>query len=157
VIRTIIKREFLDNILSFKSIACVLVAIILTTVSTVFLTSDYQLRLKDYRAGVTLKEKNLEQVPVYSYLATSAFGLKYFYPFVKQISRDENPSSPFQFNIRSITNKPIDYYSVPIFEEKEIKPGDRIINALPYISLLVLYNLILFARIFYKFQSYDVQ
>ena len=73
MIRTIIKREFLDNLLSFKFIACVLVAIILTTVSTVFLMSDYQARLKDYRTGVTLNEENLKKVPVYSYLAFKVF------------------------------------------------------------------------------------
>lgn len=73
MIRTIIKREFLDNLLSFKFIACVVVAIVLTTVSTVFLTSDYQARLKDYRAAVTLNEANLKKVPVYSYLAAKVF------------------------------------------------------------------------------------
>jgi ABC-type transport system involved in multi-copper enzyme maturation permease subunit len=73
MIRTIIKREFLDSILSFKFIACVLVAIILATVSTVFLTSDYQARLKDYRTGVTLNEESLKKVPVYSYLALKVY------------------------------------------------------------------------------------
>jgi len=73
MIRTIIKREFLDNILSFKFIACVLVAIILTSVSTVFLRSDYLARLEDYRTGVTLNERNLKEVPVYSYLAPKVF------------------------------------------------------------------------------------
>jgi ABC-type transport system involved in multi-copper enzyme maturation permease subunit len=73
MLKAIIRREFLDNILSFKFVACVLVAIILATVSTVFLTSDYQARLKDYRTGVTLNEENLKQVPVYSYLTLKVF------------------------------------------------------------------------------------
>jgi ABC-type transport system involved in multi-copper enzyme maturation permease subunit len=73
LIGTIVKREFLDNLLSFKFIACVLVAIILATVSAIFLTGDYQARLKDYRAGVTLNEENLKHVPVYSYLNLKVF------------------------------------------------------------------------------------
>jgi len=80
-----------------------------------------------------------------------------FISFVKHISGDEKLTSPFQFDIRSITSKPIDYNAVPKFEEKDIKPGDRIKDALPYVALLVLYNLFLFAVIFYKFQNYDVR
>ena len=73
MIRTIIKREFLDNILSFKFIACVLVAIVLTIVSVAFLTSDYQARLKDYNVGVALNDTNLKRIRVYSELAPKVF------------------------------------------------------------------------------------
>ena len=73
MIKTIIKREFLDNILSFKFIACVLVAIILTVVSTVFLMSDYKARLMDFHASVALNDENLKKVPVYSYLELKVF------------------------------------------------------------------------------------
>jgi len=80
-----------------------------------------------------------------------------FISFVKQISGDKEPSSPFQFDIRSITNKPIDYNAIPKFEEKEIRPGERIKEALPYVALLALYNLFLFTFVFYKFGRYDVR
>jgi len=73
MIRTIIKRECLDNILSFKFMACVLVAIILSIISVVFLTNDYQARLKDYRTGVTINEESMKHVPVYSHLALKVF------------------------------------------------------------------------------------
>jgi ABC-type transport system involved in multi-copper enzyme maturation permease subunit len=80
-----------------------------------------------------------------------------FVSFVKQISGDKTPSSPFQFNIRSITDKPVDFNAIPKFEEREIQPGERIKDALPYLGLLALYNLFLFAFVFYKFQTYDVR
>ena len=73
MIWTIVKREFLDNLLSFKFIACVVVAILLSTVSAIFLTNDYKARLKDYRTGVALNEENLKHVPVYSFLAPRVF------------------------------------------------------------------------------------
>lgn len=73
MIRTVIKREFLDNILSFKFIACVLVAVILIVISTSFLTNDYKDRLKDYNVGVAAAKEALMKVPVYSYLEVRIF------------------------------------------------------------------------------------
>jgi ABC-type transport system involved in multi-copper enzyme maturation permease subunit len=73
MIRTIIKREFLDNFLSFKFIACVVVAIVLTFVSTALLTNDYRASLKDYEAGIALSNDSLKRVPVYSYLTFKVF------------------------------------------------------------------------------------
>jgi ABC-type transport system involved in multi-copper enzyme maturation permease subunit len=68
MIRTIIKREFLDNLLSFKFIACVLVAIIVSLASTSILTRDYQDRLRNYDKGVASAKEALTRIPVYSCL-----------------------------------------------------------------------------------------
>jgi ABC-type transport system involved in multi-copper enzyme maturation permease subunit len=66
MVGTIIKREFQDNILSFKFIACVLVAIVVISICTFVLTADYQDRLKNYDKGVALAQKALSGVPTYS-------------------------------------------------------------------------------------------
>jgi ABC-type transport system involved in multi-copper enzyme maturation permease subunit len=71
MIRTVVKREFLDNILSFKFMACVLVAIIFIIVSTFFLADDYRSRLDDYNRGVANAQDYLRKIPVYSYLEVS--------------------------------------------------------------------------------------
>jgi ABC-type transport system involved in multi-copper enzyme maturation permease subunit len=68
MIRTIIKREFLDNILSFKFIACVLVAVVLVAVSTVIQAGNYLDRLNDYNKGTALTRADLAKVPAYSFL-----------------------------------------------------------------------------------------
>jgi len=73
MIKTIIKREFLDNILSFKFIACVLVAVVLVSISTIVLSNDYRDRLEDYNKGVAVARENLAKVPVYSYLEVGIF------------------------------------------------------------------------------------
>ena len=73
MIGTIAKREFLDNLLSFKFIACVLTAIILIVFSVTFLANDYQSRLKDYDLGVSASQAALTKVPVYSYLEIRIF------------------------------------------------------------------------------------
>jgi ABC-type transport system involved in multi-copper enzyme maturation permease subunit len=68
LIKTIIKREFLDNILSFKFIACVLVAIVVSLASTSILTQDYKDRLRNYDKGVVSAKEELTRIPVYSCL-----------------------------------------------------------------------------------------
>ncbi len=73
MIRTIIKREFLDNLLSFKFIACVLVAVVLTSVSTVILAGDYRDRVDDYSKGTASAREALSKVPAYSFLAVTIY------------------------------------------------------------------------------------
>jgi ABC-type transport system involved in multi-copper enzyme maturation permease subunit len=73
MIRTIIEREFLDNILSFKFVACILVAVVLTAVSTVVLAGDYRDRLDDYSKGMASARDALSKVPAYSFLAVGIY------------------------------------------------------------------------------------
>ena len=73
MVKTIIKRELLDNILSFKFMACVLVALILSIISTIVLTKDYQARLVDYNKGVAIAQEKLSKIPVYSYLEAEIY------------------------------------------------------------------------------------
>jgi hypothetical protein len=73
MIKTIIKREFLDNLLSFKFIACVLVAIMVSLASTSILTHDYQDRLRNYDTGIASAKEALTKIPVYSSLVVKLF------------------------------------------------------------------------------------
>jgi ABC-type transport system involved in multi-copper enzyme maturation permease subunit len=73
MIRTIIRREFLDNILSFKFAACVLVAIVLAVFSTIFQTGNYLDRLADYNKGDAAARNRLTQVPAYSFLRVEVY------------------------------------------------------------------------------------
>ena len=73
LIRTIVKREFLDNLLSFKFIACVVVAIVISLTSTAILTRDYQDRMRNYDKGVASAKEALTKIPVYSALKVRLF------------------------------------------------------------------------------------
>lgn len=73
MIQTIIKREFLDNILSFKFIACVLVAIVITSICMAVQSRDYRDRLKNYDAGVASANEKLTAVPAYSCLTVEVY------------------------------------------------------------------------------------
>lgn len=76
---------------------------------------------------------------------------------VKQKAGILQDPSPFFFNYRAITGKPIDPRDLPIFEDRSIPFGERLRDALPYLGLLILYNLFLLALVFYKFRTYDVR
>jgi ABC-type transport system involved in multi-copper enzyme maturation permease subunit len=57
----------------------------------------------------------------------------------------------------AMTDKSLDANSVPRFEDKYQKLTERMKDALPYVSMLTLYNLFLFVLVLYKFQRYDVR
>ena len=90
MIGTIVKREFLDNLFSFKFIACVLVAIILTTISTIVHVNDYCDRLDDFNKGMASAQDALTQVPAYSFLKIDIYkrpsALSIFIPGVEDES-----------------------------------------------------------------------
>jgi ABC-type transport system involved in multi-copper enzyme maturation permease subunit len=76
---------------------------------------------------------------------------------VKNRAGAQQDPSPFFLNFRVMTDKPIDPSVLPNFEDKSIPFRERLKDALPYLSLLALYNLFLAIFVFYKFQSYDVR
>jgi ABC-type transport system involved in multi-copper enzyme maturation permease subunit len=73
MVKTIIKKEFLDNLISFKFIACVLVAVVVTFICTAILSQDYKERLKNYDVGMALARENLANVPTYSFLQVEVY------------------------------------------------------------------------------------
>jgi ABC-type transport system involved in multi-copper enzyme maturation permease subunit len=96
--RTIIKREFLDNILSFKFIACVMVAIVLSLASTAILARDYRDRLQNYNKGVAVAREALTKVPVYSCLKVKLY----------------RKPSPLSIFVAGIERKTGNYAEIPI-------------------------------------------
>ncbi|MGB8957813.1 MAG: ABC transporter permease [Candidatus Aminicenantales bacterium] len=136
-------------------------------------TLDYYLR-KKLSAVETARSINfLSPASLFEYSSSSVSGtgLFHFENLWTQLRRYENDFLSFVKNERSvlakgsffylspdtISDKPIDFNAIPRFEDKNPKPGDRLKDALPYIGLLLLYNLLLFAVVFYKFQSYDIR
>jgi len=134
---------------------------------------DYYLN-KKIAAVLTLRKVNMvSPATLYEYAASAVAGTGIFHfenfrlqarqfseGFVssaKQILGIKRTSSLYQLDTDAITNKRIDYNSFPRFDEKDIAPGQRITEAVPFIGLLVLYNLFLFAFVFHKFQTYDVR
>jgi ABC-type transport system involved in multi-copper enzyme maturation permease subunit len=80
-----------------------------------------------------------------------------FTAFVKNENSLLAKGAFFYLNDETISNKPLDFNAIPKFEDRLPRPGERLKEALPYVALLALYNLLLFGFVFYKFQTYDVR
>ena len=80
-----------------------------------------------------------------------------FETFVKDERSGLEKGAFFYLNDNTITDKPLDFNAIPKFEDKLSRPGERLKDALPYIGILALYNLFLFAFVIYRFQTYDVR
>jgi len=136
-------------------------------------TLDYYLRKKLSAVAAARRVNSFSPASLFEYSASSVSGtgLYHFESLWTQILRYENDFLSFVKNERSvlekgsffyltpetISDKPLDFNAIPKFEDKNPKPGERLKDALPYVGLLVLYNLFLFAFVFYKFQTYDVR
>jgi ABC-type transport system involved in multi-copper enzyme maturation permease subunit len=80
-----------------------------------------------------------------------------FETFVKDERSGLEKGAFFYLNENTIMDKPLDFNAIPKFEDKLSRPGERLKDALPYIGILALYNLFLFAFVIYRFQTYDVR
>ena len=58
---------------------------------------------------------------------------------------------------QAISNKPVDFNTVPKFQEKDLALGQSLKLAIWDIGLLVLFNLVFFAASFASFLRYDVR
>jgi ABC-type transport system involved in multi-copper enzyme maturation permease subunit len=134
---------------------------------------DHYLRKKLSAIGAARRINFLSPASLFEYSASSVSGtgLVHFENFWVQAQRYENDFLEFIRDERSvlakgsffylsddtISNKPLDFNAIPKFEDRLPRPGERLKDALPYLGLLALYNLFLFAFVFYKFQTYDVR
>lgn len=58
---------------------------------------------------------------------------------------------------RTISHNPVDFASVPKFQERDLALGQSLKSAIWDIGLLMLFNLVLFAASFVSFLRYDVR
>jgi len=80
-----------------------------------------------------------------------------FSTFVRNQNSLLDKGAYFYLDDNTISDKPLEFNAIPKFEDKLPPSGERLRDALPYLGLLGLYNLFLFAFVFYKFQTYDVR
>jgi len=134
---------------------------------------DFYLSKKLAAVSAVRKINVLSPASVFEFAASSVSGtgLSHFENIWTQARRYENDFSAFVRDRNSvlekgayfylddstISNKPLDFNAIPKFEDKLPRPSERLKDALPYVGLLALYNLFLFAFVFYKFQNYDVR
>jgi ABC-type transport system involved in multi-copper enzyme maturation permease subunit len=80
-----------------------------------------------------------------------------FISYIKGEKAMRENSSPFYFDYLALSERKFEFNSLPKFGEKDVRAGERLKDALTYVSLLIFYNLFLFTFVFYKFRNYDVR
>ena len=58
---TLIRRELLDNLMTFRFAAAVVIMLLLVVANTVVLIKDYELRLADYNTAVKTHRQELRE------------------------------------------------------------------------------------------------
>ncbi len=134
---------------------------------------DYYLRKKLSAIEASRKINFLSPASLFEYSASSVSGTglvhfenlwmqsqRYgdsFLSFVRDERSVLEKGAFFYLDSDTISDKPLDFNAIPKFEDRLPPAAGRLKDALPYLGLLVFYNLFLFAFVFYKFQSYDVR
>ena len=66
MLKTLIRRELLDNLMTFRFAAVLLITLLLVVANTVVLVQDYEQRLKSYNDAVKMHHRDLHNSKTYS-------------------------------------------------------------------------------------------
>ena len=66
MLKTLIRRELLDNLMTFRFAAVLLITLLLVVANTAVLIQDYEQRLARYNAAVKTHSEELRQAKIYS-------------------------------------------------------------------------------------------
>lgn len=66
MLKTLIRRELLDNLMTFRFAAVLLITLLLVVVNTVVLVQDYEQRLESYNDAVKMHRQDLDNSKTYS-------------------------------------------------------------------------------------------
>ena len=99
---TLLRRELLDNLMTFRFATAMFITLLLVVVNTAVLLKDYERRLASYNAAATTQQRTLDETKTYSAAAIS-------------IARPPNPLSIFNvgFDKRLGNQSHVSYRFVP--------------------------------------------
>ena len=66
MIKTLIRRELLDNLMTFRFVAVLLITLLLVVANTVVLIQDYEQRLESYNDAIKMHQQDLRKAKTYS-------------------------------------------------------------------------------------------
>ena len=66
MLTTLIRRELLDNLMTFRFAAVVLIMLLLVVANTIVLIKDYEQRLRDYNTALKTQQQQLRETITYS-------------------------------------------------------------------------------------------
>jgi ABC-type transport system involved in multi-copper enzyme maturation permease subunit len=127
----IAKKEFLLNLMTFKFAVGTIVCVVLITVFMPILVGEYQADFKEY-----IRSRDAEDLDSLHLIFDE-----------EQCAR----------SWKTISHKPVDFDTVPKFQERDLAIGQSLKLTIWDVGLLVLFNLVFFAASFVSFLRYDVR
>ena len=136
---TLIRRELLDNLMTFRFAAAVVIMLLLVVANTVVLIKDYELRLADYNTAVeTHRQELLQESKTYSYAMLGAWGM--------HVDRPPNPLSIFNTGLdKRLGNEiRVSYIFTPtIWDADKSEADNPLFNILTSIDIVLIFQGIL--------------
>ena len=129
MILTLIRRELLDNLMTFRFAAAVFITLLLVVANTIVLLKDYEQRLTAYNKAVTESHEELREVKTYS-----------DYDKKLMIHRPPNPLSLFNLGLDKQVGNEIEVYHafVPTIWDAEKHGADN-----PFLNLFTSIDIVL--------------
>ena len=136
---TLIRRELLDNLMTFRFAAAVVITLLLVVANTVVLIKDYEQRLADYNTAVkTHRQELLRESKTYSYAMLGPWGM--------HVDRPPNPLSIFNTGLdKRLGNKiAISHIFTPtIWDADKYAADNPLFNILTSIDIVLIFQGIL--------------
>ncbi len=126
---TLIRRELLDNLMTFRFAAAVFITLLLVVVNTVVLLKDYEQRLTAYNTATQESHQELRQEKIYSEYGRNLV-----------VHRPPNPLSIFNLGLDKQVGNEIDVYHafVPTIWDAEKHETDN-----PFLNLFTSIDIVL--------------
>lgn len=130
---TLIRREILDNLMTFRFAAAVFIMLLLVVANTVVLIKDYERRLADYNTAVKTHQDKLQEFKAYS-------------GYELNIDRPPNPLSLFNAGFDKQLGNQVGIYHafVPTLWDARMHGSDNpFLNILTSIDIVFIFEVIL--------------
>ena len=136
---TLVRRELLDNLMTFRFAAAVVIMLLLVVANTVVLIEDYEQRLADYNTAVKTHRQELRQ-------ESSTYSEAMLGPWGMHVDRAPNPLSIFNTGLdKRLGNKiRVSYSFTPtIWDAKKYAADNPLFNILTSIDIVLIFQGIL--------------
>ena len=135
MILTLIRRELLDNLMTFRFAAAVFITLLLVVAATAVLIKDYERRLESYNTSIETHRQRLRKWQTYS-------------PGMGRLNVDRPPNPLSLFNVgldKRLGNKiPVSHWFVPSLWDAEMDSSDNsFLNIFSSIDIVFIFEVVL--------------
>ena len=135
MLMTLIRRELLDNLMTFRFAAAVFITLLLVVAATAVLIQDYERRLADYNTSVEIHRQELYKRQTYS-------------PGVARLDIDRQPNPLSIFNVgldKRLGNEiRVSYWRVPSLWDAEMNSSNNsFLNIFSSIDIVFIFEVVL--------------